>query len=818
MKLIRFILNSPTHRPDRFVASTTVIAVLLLWLQETDSIEQPYVSNTRILFTKMGISPMYTRYAPVKFSMNTHNLTSAAYDILELMDSHMGRKTHGWNSETDSLLTRMDEPHEAYRHLSHEFPMNNREERYHSLQSRLHVLINKISSFTALFQSSRATGEAWRTKNPEMMHYLYALPNRHSNRRNYGTRQSDRKGASHSRSGRSINQTLNLAEDTTDFEQPGNALHRDKRGVGSFMLGALITSAVTIAAEWIGKEIVGLVRKPTVDTAPPEDIKSKLMDYQTSMRLGYSMNDTAFALRALAEADRHQKAWGYKDDTLRRFKDAVAILEQRFEYFMDAWSAAAMGRLHPQVMIEVDFRATAAAVQVAAEDANLRPAGVYLSDWLQYEAAFAKSDTGFDIILMVPMFDPDRVLTVLRHHPLPIPLIDNIHLTVSPSDYTYIAIDAEGNNFRAMTNSQFESCRRNGDMIFCDKQSYTRKAPEFTVAPYRDGELCIFALAARKFELAATACQTHFASGDTAMEMISPSEFAIYSAQPKGATVTCPGAQSSMALTVQNLSLVHLPPGCHGKTEDFDFSTADSSFDRVVAQWAISYDWPLGLETFTKNVDPAILASILDKSADLLDETSKLTLRRAFEAVAAITAPVTPEEVHYTVTPVVSILLSISALVVALVALSRTRRSSDKKHGLCAALFQLLCCRSKDITSHTQRPEISRPLPVDQAYHNSEEYHKLMGPKAIYRGPRKGRPAQVRIQTAAPGGARPKLAPPRPSHQPWPESGSEDGASAPPPDPAEAQVHKHLRNVDLGRSEDSNRPEPARIPPPSFSD
>jgi len=491
---------------------------------------------------------------------------------------------------------------------------------------------------------------------------------------------------------------------------------------------------------------------------------------------------------------------------------------------MDAWSAAAMGRLHPQVMIEIDFRATAAAVQVAAEDAKLVPAGSFLSDWLQYEAAFAKSESGFDIILMVPMFDPDKTLTVLRHHPLPIPLLDNIHLTVSPSDFTYIAIDKDGENFRAMTNSQFANCRRNGDMLFCDKQSYTRKAPSFDIAPFRDGEVCIFALAARKFELAATACETHFASGDTAMEMISASEFAIYSAQPKGATITCPGAQSTMALTVQNLSLVHLPPGCHGETEDFDFSTADTSFDRVVAQWAISYDWPLGLETFTKNVHPAHLAAILDKSVDLLDETAELTLRKAFEAVAAITAPVTPEEVHWSVTPVISILLSISALTVALVALSRTTKSDAKRRGLCAALVQLLCCRAKAAPDASYgRPEISGPRPVDETYHNSEEYHKLMGPKAIYRGPRRGRSAQCRIQTASSTGNKPTGTKPRaplpPSAQLWPESGTEEEAPPPPrPDRAEAQVHKHPDATESRHPEDSNRPEPPRVPPPFFSD
>ena len=129
-------------------------AGLGLWWPHAEAFrthEGSYVTNSRVVFSKVGSTPLTVRYAAVRFAMDVGNVTNAAEDVIELMHKQMY-----WATEPqyrDEVLKRMDEPHEAYRHMSHDFGLLEREERFHSLSSRAHTLINRAQSFMALFLS-----------------------------------------------------------------------------------------------------------------------------------------------------------------------------------------------------------------------------------------------------------------------------------------------------------------------------------------------------------------------------------------------------------------------------------------------------------------------------------------------------------------------------------------------------------------------------------------------------------------------------------------------------------------------------------------
>jgi hypothetical protein len=169
----------------------------------------------------------------------------------------------------------------------------------------------------------------------------------------------------------------------------------------------------------------------------------------------------------------------------------------------------------------------------------------------------------------LPLIDPDSAMTLYMHHTLPIPLRDHLYLHLGPSDYTHLAVSANGKFFRTMTLAQFNTCRTIGEFHLCDGGLMVRKSPDKDAIPpvHKDPELCIFAFFQRRFELASAVCETIISIQTTAMQMVGPNIFASYAADPhQGGTITCkgdtnPSGPTTKTFTVDSAQQITLPFG-----------------------------------------------------------------------------------------------------------------------------------------------------------------------------------------------------------------------------------------------------------------
>jgi hypothetical protein len=109
-----------------------------------------------------------------------------------------------------------------------------------------------------------------------------------------------------------------------------------------------------------------------------------------------------------------------------------------------------------------------------------------------------------------------------------------LYLNIGPAEYTHLAVTADHLLYRAMTRAEFNTCRCLGEFYLCDRGLVVTKAPRIDATPpqWKESALCLFALFARRFELAAATCMTTIGGKDAAMRMVAPDAFGSYTARP----------------------------------------------------------------------------------------------------------------------------------------------------------------------------------------------------------------------------------------------------------------------------------------------
>jgi hypothetical protein len=158
------------------------------------------------------------------------------------------------------------------------------------------------------------------------------------------------------------------------------------------------------------------------------------------------------------------------------------------------------------------------------------------------ETSFERKE-GFSTLVYVPLIDMKSAPTIWEHHILPIPLADDLYLNLGPADYTHLAVTADLTLYRAMSRSEFNTCRRTGEFYLCYRGLVVTKAPKLNALPppWKDPALCLFALFARRFKLARATCRTTIGGTEAAMRMVSPDSFGSYNNEPHRGLVTCRG-------------------------------------------------------------------------------------------------------------------------------------------------------------------------------------------------------------------------------------------------------------------------------------
>jgi hypothetical protein len=197
-------------------------------------------------------------------------------------------------------------------------------------------------------------------------------------------------------------------------------------------------------------------------------------------------------------------------DTIQHVLLVCDVAERQVSVMESVMQAAMGGHVSMTAFTEFNYARMALKIGREAKDAGLEPVARHLSDYLQMETSFVAGSEGFSTLVHVPLIDMKSALTIWEHHILPIPLEDGLYLNKGPADYAYIAVTADHKLYRAMSRAEFNTCRRVGELYLCDRGLVVTKAPELDAPPpqWKDPALCLFALFARRFELATATCGT----------------------------------------------------------------------------------------------------------------------------------------------------------------------------------------------------------------------------------------------------------------------------------------------------------------------
>ena len=141
----------------------------------------------------------------------------------------------------------------------------------------------------------------------------------------------------------------------------------------------------------------------------------------------------------------------------------------------------------------------------------------------------APSDHGFDVIVHVPLFEPDSTMTLFQHLPMPMPIDDGVFLTVD-SPYDTIAIFKDNEKYRLTTITDIaEDCSRLGEFYACSRDNNALVAPIHTgVHESDDPALCLWALLWGRGDVTGKTCRRSLINPGTAVVQISARRFLTY--------------------------------------------------------------------------------------------------------------------------------------------------------------------------------------------------------------------------------------------------------------------------------------------------
>jgi hypothetical protein len=230
--------------------------------------------------------------------------------------------------------------------------------------------------------------------------------------------------------------------------------------------------------------------------------------------------------------------------------------------------AAMGGHVSVAAFTKLNYARVALKINRDARAAGLEPVARHLLDYLQMETSFVAGQEGFSTLVHVPLIDMKSALTIWEHHILPIPLTHGLYLNLGPADYTHLAVTQDIGLYRAMTRAEFNTCRRVGEFYLCNRGLVVMKAPKLDAPPppWKDPALCLFALFARRLELARETCRTTIGETESAMRMVLPNSFGSYNKKAHRGLVTCSGKDTGgpklKSFTASKLTKINLPSRC----------------------------------------------------------------------------------------------------------------------------------------------------------------------------------------------------------------------------------------------------------------
>ena len=410
---------------------------------------------------------------------------------------------------------------------------------------------------------------------------------------------------------------------TTSLKTDGRIHHVQKRFVGliaAAIAGAII--AATTTSVFMAAELNNL--KGGVNT---------LMAVSTGLGKGTMSNAANMeALARIVHKNDEMISNDLRELHLSQNTDWAIQVAQQQTYMMEQVLEAVLDkRVHPLLLAQINLNATAEKVKRLAAKRGLAPMASYASDWLQHQASFVATDDGFDVYLHVPLMATDQSLILYRHLPVPVPVNNEFSVQID-SEYEYLAVSPDHRLFRAMHESDLDSCVKYGRYFACHSGNVLYKAESVkdTERAY-DFSICSFALYTQDLEAALKHCKrTITPSADTIVQ-VSATRFVLASKTPHTGFKVCGGKRSSFH--VARMSQVEIEHGCVGESKGHIFAPSDQSFSTEADRWALTFHLPTDPEVLADHLDFATLEKIRRRANSSAEQLHKMDIRHAMEQV-----------------------------------------------------------------------------------------------------------------------------------------------------------------------------------------
>ena len=355
----------------------------------------------------------------------------------------------------------------------------------------------------------------------------------------------------------------------------------------------------------------------------------------TLLNVGAAQHDMARLINGLAKGHVN----GYATIKLtNRIHIVVDELERRVETAESVLENAGRSKVSLKLLQQFDLHGSALYVAKEAEKRGLIPLAMHASDWLALQASFVETDTGFDVLLHVPIIKPRSLLAIYKNARVPIPAGDGLHMAIGGDRLQYIAVSTDRQAFKAFTEDDWQQCQQLGTFQLCDFGHTLRNVPH-GLPRHKDEGLCLFYLLTRNFKAASIACDIFIGQQTEILQRTGPREFLSYTHDPIEARMDCEGNSNAfnhhLAFTLSGSQKITLPPNCWVTTPSHTFASADAGFlDR--SHLSVTYAWPLPIEELTQGLNTSQFSQLIQESSQLMHRTNNSRMIPLTHAVRAL--------------------------------------------------------------------------------------------------------------------------------------------------------------------------------------
>jgi hypothetical protein len=179
------------------------------------------------------------------------------------------------------------------------------------------------------------------------------------------------------------------------------------------------------------------------------------------------------------------------------------------------------------------------------------------------------------ILVHLPCFRDEGILTLLRYIPVPLPLSEGKTIIVKPQ-HTFLAVDNSGSLIQTMSSDDFGLCRKINDLITCPNQNWYDKRFE---------DSCIISLYHSNIQGIRRNCRLELDQEEDFVAQLNSTTFLLHLINKEKIERVCriyKSRGSSSFKVTQGTSIIQISPGCKVITKSFMFEASEDTFSNPV--------------------------------------------------------------------------------------------------------------------------------------------------------------------------------------------------------------------------------------------